>query len=131
MWVTFIQWYFSPKQGKPGIAHRDIKSKNVLVKCARTGACCVADFGMAVTSRDATLPIQTTVAAGAGNNQQNTRVGTKRYMAPEVLDDRWYMALTINYIIILQMFRAYTVGNRIILIKFSFWSFTAFRLQPR
>uniref|UniRef100_A0A2S2QJX9 receptor protein serine/threonine kinase n=1 Tax=Sipha flava TaxID=143950 RepID=A0A2S2QJX9_9HEMI len=71
-------------QGKPGIAHRDVKSKNVLVKCARTGACCVADFGMAVTSRDATLPIQTTTAVG---NNQNTRVGTKRYMAPEVLDD--------------------------------------------
>lgn len=57
----------------------------MLVKCAKTGACCVADFGMAVTSRDATLPIQTTTAAGAN---QNTRVGTKRYMAPEVLDDR-------------------------------------------
>ncbi|KAL4135806.1 hypothetical protein QTP88_007393 [Uroleucon formosanum] len=72
-------------QGKPGIAHRDIKSKNVLVKCAKTGVCCVADFGMAVTSQDATLPIQITAAAGAN---QNTRVGTKRYMAPEVLDDR-------------------------------------------
>jgi len=54
-----------------------MKSKNVLIKCARTGTCCVADFGMAVTSRDATLPAQTTATAGAGNNQ-NTRVGTKR-----------------------------------------------------
>lgn len=79
-------------QGKPGIAHRDIKSKNVLVKCAQTGACCVADFGMAVTSRDATLPIQTTTAAGAN---QNTRVGTKRYMAPEVLDDSISSAATL------------------------------------
>lgn len=78
---------FILKQGKPGIAHRDVKSKNVLVKCARTGACCVADFGMAVTSRDAGLPIQTTTVA-VGDNSQNTRVGTKRYMAPEVLDDR-------------------------------------------
>lgn len=67
----------------------------MLVKCARTGACCVADFGMAVTSRDATLPAQTTTTAGAGNNQ-NTRVGTKRYMAPEVLDDR-----QVNNIIVL------------------------------
>lgn len=73
-------------QGKPAIAHRDIKSKNVLVKCARTGVCCVADFGMAVTSKDKTLPIQTTMSAGS--NCQNTRVGTKRYMAPEILDDR-------------------------------------------
>lgn len=31
---------------KPAIAHRDIKSKNVLVK--RTGVCCIADFGLAV-----------------------------------------------------------------------------------
>lgn len=57
----------------------------MLIKCSRTGICCVADFGMAVTSRDATLPAQTTATAGAVN--QNTRVGTKRYMAPEVLDD--------------------------------------------
>lgn len=63
-----------------------MKSKNILIKCARTGVCCVADFGMAVTSRDTVLPIQTTTALGS--NSQNTRVGTKRYMAPEILDDR-------------------------------------------
>lgn len=33
-------------QGKPAIAHRDIKSKNILVK--RNGECCIADFGLAV-----------------------------------------------------------------------------------
>jgi len=32
--------------GKPAIAHRDIKSKNVLVK--RDGTCCIADLGLAV-----------------------------------------------------------------------------------
>ena len=33
-------------QWKPAIAHRDIKSKNILVKS--NGTCCIADFGMAV-----------------------------------------------------------------------------------
>jgi len=41
---------------------------------------------MAVTNKDKILPIQTTISAGT--DCQNTRVGTKRYMAPEVLDDR-------------------------------------------
>ncbi|PIO57300.1 hypothetical protein TELCIR_21293, partial [Teladorsagia circumcincta] len=31
---------------KPQIAHRDIKSKNIIVK--RPGMCCMADFGLAV-----------------------------------------------------------------------------------
>lgn len=30
-------------QGKPAIAHRDLKSKNILVK--RNGQCCIADLG--------------------------------------------------------------------------------------
>lgn len=33
-------------KGKPAIAHRDIKSKNILVK--RNGECVIADFGLAV-----------------------------------------------------------------------------------
>lgn len=32
--------------GKPAIAHRDIKSKNILVK--KNGTCCIADLGLAV-----------------------------------------------------------------------------------
>lgn len=62
----------------------------MLVKCAVTGACCVADFGMAVTSQDATIPSgqQQTVVGAGGAAANNARVGTKRYMAPEVLDDR-------------------------------------------
>lgn len=30
-------------QGKPAIAHRDLKSKNILVK--KKGQCCIADLG--------------------------------------------------------------------------------------
>ena len=33
-------------KGKPAIAHRDMKSKNILVK--KNGECCIADFGLAV-----------------------------------------------------------------------------------
>ncbi|XP_061413756.1 activin receptor type-1-like [Lethenteron reissneri] len=63
-------------QGKPGIAHRDIKSKNILVK--DNGQCCIADLGLAV------MHSQMTNMLDLG---QNPRVGTKRYMAPELLDD--------------------------------------------
>lgn len=37
---------FSSFTGKPSIAHRDIKSKNILVK--KNGTCCIADLGLAV-----------------------------------------------------------------------------------
>ncbi|KAK3573470.1 hypothetical protein QTP86_024689, partial [Hemibagrus guttatus] len=62
--------------GKPAIAHRDLKSKNILVK--RNGTCCIADLGLAVKfnsdSNEVDIPL-------------STRTGTRRYMAPEVLDE--------------------------------------------
>ena len=66
---------FFGTQGKPAIAHRDIKSKNILVR--EDGSCVIADFGLAVTHSE---------SDGRLDEQQNSRVGTKRYMSPEVLD---------------------------------------------
>ncbi|XP_053311519.1 serine/threonine-protein kinase receptor R3 [Spea bombifrons] len=63
-------------QGKPAIAHRDLKSRNILVKGNKQ--CCIADLGLAV------MHSQTGDYLDIGNNP---RVGTKRYMAPEVLDE--------------------------------------------
>ncbi|BFZ22056.1 hypothetical protein BsWGS_25095 [Bradybaena similaris] len=63
------------KHEKPGIAHRDIKSKNILVK--DNGQCCIGDLGHAVRSN--------CLKTDAGPDK--LLVGTKRYMAPEVLTE--------------------------------------------
>ncbi|KAK7895217.1 hypothetical protein WMY93_020542 [Mugilogobius chulae] len=63
-------------QGKPAIAHRDLKSKNILVK--KNGFCCIADLGLAVKFNSDTNEVDIPL---------NLRVGTKRYMPPEVLDE--------------------------------------------
>ncbi|KAK2891961.1 activin receptor type-1 [Channa argus] len=63
-------------EGKPAIAHRDLKSKNILV--TKDLRCCIADLGLAVTHSQADNLLD------VGNNP---KVGTKRYMAPEVLDE--------------------------------------------
>ncbi|KAF2368806.1 Protein kinase domain [Trinorchestia longiramus] len=63
-------------QGKPAIAHRDLKSKNILVR--NNGTCAIADLGLAVRYYTHTDCLDIA---------PNTRVGTKRYLAPEILDD--------------------------------------------
>lgn len=63
-------------QGKPAIAHRDIKSKNILVRM--DGTCCIGDLGLAVTHCQENNKIDL---------GRNNKVGTKRYMAPELLDE--------------------------------------------
>ncbi|XP_046998744.1 TGF-beta receptor type-1 isoform X1 [Schistocerca americana] len=63
-------------QGKPAIAHRDLKTKNILVKS--NGTCAIGDLGLAVRHDVATDTVDIPL---------NNRVGTKRYMAPEVLDE--------------------------------------------
>ncbi|OPJ84663.1 hypothetical protein AV530_016008 [Patagioenas fasciata monilis] len=54
-------------QGKPAIAHRDLKSKNILIK--KNGTCCIADLGLAVKFNSDTNEVDVPL---------NTRVGTKR-----------------------------------------------------
>ncbi|KAG8182734.1 hypothetical protein JTE90_026185 [Oedothorax gibbosus] len=66
----------SGKQGKPAIAHRDIKSRNILVK--KDGTCAIADFGLAVKYQSWSNELDLGM---------NTRVGTRRYMPPEILDE--------------------------------------------
>lgn len=53
--------------GKPAIAHRDLKSKNILVK--KNGTAVIADLGLAVKHDSTTNTIDI---------PSNHRVGTKR-----------------------------------------------------
>ena len=75
--LTHLHTEITGLQGKPAIAHRDIKTKNILVK--NNGECCISDLGLAVLHSEEENKLDI--------NCQNYRVGTKRYMAPEVLDE--------------------------------------------
>ena len=63
-------------EGKPAIAHRDIKSRNILVKADYS--CCLADLGLALRYHRDTDTVE---------EPPTKRVGTRRYLAPEILDD--------------------------------------------
>lgn len=56
---------------KPQIAHRDIKSRNILVKMDMTA--CIADFGLALV-------------LDGNMGDAHCQVGTPRYMSPEVIE---------------------------------------------
>ncbi|XP_068602017.1 activin receptor type-2A [Brachionichthys hirsutus] len=58
---------------KPAVAHRDLKSKNILLRSNLTA--CIADFGLALRFE-----------AGKSPGDTHGQVGTRRYMAPEVLE---------------------------------------------
>ncbi|PIO66000.1 kinase domain protein, partial [Teladorsagia circumcincta] len=62
-------------QKKPAIAHRDIKSKNVLVKADLS--CAIADLGLAVRYE-----------AGHISLPNSNKCGTVRYLPPEILDEK-------------------------------------------
>ncbi|CAF1169660.1 unnamed protein product [Adineta steineri] len=69
-------------RGKVSLAHRDLKTKNILVK--QDLSCCIADLGLAVKEKrevkiDKENPTVIDIIA-------NHRAGTIRYMAPEILN---------------------------------------------
>nr|XP_012619100.1 anti-Muellerian hormone type-2 receptor isoform X1 [Microcebus murinus] len=68
---------------KPGIAHRDLSSQNVLIR--EDGSCAIGDLGLALV-----LPGLTQPSAWAPTQPQSPaaimEAGTQRYMAPELLD---------------------------------------------
>ncbi|XP_071210398.1 bone morphogenetic protein receptor type-2-like [Salvelinus alpinus] len=64
---------------KPAISHRDLNSRNVLVK--NDGTCVISDFGLSMKLTGNRL-----VRPGEEENAAISEVGTIRYMAPEVLE---------------------------------------------
>ena len=58
------------------VAHRDIKSPNILVK-SNEGVCVITDFGLSITESD----------FERGAPPVKVPVGTNRYLAPEIMSD--------------------------------------------
>lgn len=66
--------HFSNHSSSVTVAHRDVKTSNILVKSDLT--CCIADFGLSLS-----FPFEENIQQATDMSQ----VGTRRYMAPEVL----------------------------------------------
>lgn len=73
---TAINTSYDNSREKPVMAHRDLKSPNILMK-KDPRFCVMADFGLVVTEDDLV----------EGCAPIKALVGTKRYMAPEILDE--------------------------------------------
>uniref|UniRef100_A0A0K0DQ29 receptor protein serine/threonine kinase n=1 Tax=Angiostrongylus cantonensis TaxID=6313 RepID=A0A0K0DQ29_ANGCA len=109
---------------KPQIAHRDIKSKNIIVK--RPGMCCIADFGLAVRYEGRLIP-----------EKVNIQVGTKRYMAPEVIKKtlnpnffaEFKMADMYSYALVLWEIARKVEVEFILSLKYVFYFYRAFILS--
>ncbi|XP_037584943.1 anti-Muellerian hormone type-2 receptor [Cebus imitator] len=82
-------------QYKPGIAHRDLSSQNVLIR--EDGSCAIGDLGLAMVLPGLAQPPGWTPTQPQGP-AAIMEAGTQRYMAPELLDKTldlqdWGMAL--------------------------------------
>lgn len=76
-----LDYLHSNEQSSVVIAHRDLKSTNILMRADLT--CCLADFGLSMAFPNNRVPDLSATFS---------QVGTRRYMAPEVL--RGAMAYT-------------------------------------
>ncbi|KAJ8667105.1 hypothetical protein QAD02_008767 [Eretmocerus hayati] len=73
--ILYLHTEIHGTRGKPAMAHRNIKSKNILVKT--NGACVIADLAYAVT--------QDRLA----DDKFDIKQGSKRYMSPELLEQSY------------------------------------------
>lgn len=88
----------SGQHGKPPIAHRNITSKNVLVK--NNLRCCISDFGLAVV-KDGGLNGESLLSRA-----ESLKEGSKRYMAPEILSE----TINLNYFESFKQADIYALG---------------------
>ena len=86
--LTHLHTEIKGTNSKHAIAHRDIKTRNILVK--RDGTCAIADFGLAVRFEGDKNEVD--------YGSPNQRVGTIRYMSPEVLDQNMRAAPFQSYV---------------------------------
>lgn len=75
--LNYLHEDYSTGGGKPPIAHRDIKSKNILMRTPEV--CCLADFGHAV------IKVNEESLDFGSYGCRRLQVGTVRYLAPEIL----------------------------------------------
>jgi len=80
--LVFIHSEITGTEGKASIAHRDLKSRNILVK--KDLSLVIGDFGLA---------IRHDINNDTVEEAPTQRVGTKRYLAPEVLDETMNMKI--------------------------------------
>ena len=80
--LVFIHSVITGTEGKASIAHRDLKSRNILVK--KDLSLVIGDFGLAIRHN---------INKDTVEEPPTQRVGTKRYLAPEILDGTMNMSI--------------------------------------
>ncbi|KAF1742633.1 hypothetical protein MXB_1985 [Myxobolus squamalis] len=76
--LHYLHCIFDPRI-KPRIAHRDLKSSNILIGADLQ--CCIGDLGLAICD----IGWSNASLTSCLTRKSNIQVGTKRYMAPELL----------------------------------------------